>query len=87
MNLIKAASAEHEWHIDLSEMARIWKGGCIIRAAFLDRIKNAYKGNPALMSLLMDEAFAKDMVRQQCSWSDRMGWGVTCTSICFSRVI
>lgn len=37
MNLIKAASAEFGWKVDLAECARIWKGGCIIRAGFLDR--------------------------------------------------
>jgi 6-phosphogluconate dehydrogenase len=68
MNIIKAASVEHGWDVDLSEMARIWKGGCIIRAAFLDRIKKAYKANPALASLLMDEGFAKDMVWCQSTY-------------------
>jgi 6-phosphogluconate dehydrogenase len=63
MNIIKKASAEHEWGIDLGEMARIWKGGCIIRAKFLDRIKNSYQSNPALANLLVDEGFAKDLVR------------------------
>jgi 6-phosphogluconate dehydrogenase len=59
MNIIKAASEAHSWDVNLSEMARIWKGGCIIRAKFLDRIKNAYKENPALSSLLMDRGFAE----------------------------
>jgi 6-phosphogluconate dehydrogenase len=63
MNIIKAASAHHEWNVGLSELARIWKGGCIIRARFLDRIKSAYAANPALDSLLMDPGFAKDLVR------------------------
>ena len=66
MNIIKAASEAHSWDVNLSEMARIWKGGCIIRAKFLDRIKNAYKENPALSSLLMDKGFAKDLVRPNC---------------------
>ena len=39
MNLIKAKSDQKEWKLDLGELARIWKGGCIIRAVFLDRIK------------------------------------------------
>ena len=67
MNIIKAASEAHSWDVNLSEMARIWKGGCIIRAKFLDRIKNAYKENPALSSLLMDKGFAKDLVRPNCN--------------------
>ena len=39
MNLIRAKSEEQGWDLDLGELARIWKGGCIIRASFLDRIK------------------------------------------------
>ena len=39
MNLIRAKSMEKKWDLNLGELARIWKGGCIIRAKFLDRIK------------------------------------------------
>ena len=46
MNLIRDASTEFKWGIDLGECARIWKGGCIIRAGFLNRIKSAYEQNP-----------------------------------------
>merc|ERR1712057_127420 len=46
MNIIKAKSMEQEWDIPMGELARIWKGGCIIRAGFLDQIKEAYKSNP-----------------------------------------
>ena len=46
MNLIKAGSDEFDWNINLSEVARIWQGGCIIRAKFLGRIKDAYQRNP-----------------------------------------
>jgi 6-phosphogluconate dehydrogenase len=56
-NLIRAGSEEWKWDIDLSEMARIWKGGCIIRARFLDFIKAAYKRDPRLPNLLLDEDF------------------------------
>jgi 6-phosphogluconate dehydrogenase len=56
-NLIRAGSEAYKWDIDLSEMARIWKGGCIIRARFLDRIKAAYKRDPRLSNLLLDEDF------------------------------
>ena len=45
-NMIDAGSAEYDWDIDLGKMATIWRGGCIIRAAFLDRIRAAYAGNP-----------------------------------------
>eukprot|EP00897_Mesotaenium_endlicherianum_P000070 jgi/Mesen1/10063/ME000730S09356 len=68
MNLIRAKSLEQGWDLNLGELARIWKGGCIIRAVFLDRIKQAYDRNDALASLLVDPAFAKEMVERQGAW-------------------
>ncbi|KAG0619886.1 hypothetical protein M758_4G172500 [Ceratodon purpureus] len=68
MNLIRAKSIEKGWNLNLGELARIWKGGCIIRAKFLDRIKQAYDRNPKLASLLIDPEFAKEMVERQGSW-------------------
>ncbi len=47
-NMIAAGSAEYSWDIDLGTMAVIWRGGCIIRAKFLDRIRAAYAGDPVL---------------------------------------
>ncbi|KAH7623365.1 hypothetical protein Ndes2526B_g01795 [Nannochloris sp. 'desiccata'] len=67
-NIIRAKSAEKEWNVDLGDMARIWKGGCIIRAGFLDRIKQAYLRNPELPNLLVDPDFAKDLAERQASW-------------------
>jgi 6-phosphogluconate dehydrogenase len=67
-NLIRAGSEELKWDIDLSEMARIWKGGCIIRARFLDRIRDAYKRDPRLRNLLLDEDFRKWMDEAQANW-------------------
>ena len=68
MNLIRAKSNEQGWNLNLGEMARIWKGGCIIRAGFLDRIKNAYDKDPNLASLLVDEKFAKEMIEREAAW-------------------
>lgn len=68
MNLIKAASDNFEWGVDLGECARIWKGGCIIRAAFLDDIKSAYVKNPNLDNLLVDPYFAGEVFKRQASW-------------------
>lgn len=67
-NLIRAGSEALNWNIDLSEMARIWKGGCIIRARFLDRIRAAYKRDPRLVNLLLDEDFRKWMDEGQANW-------------------
>jgi 6-phosphogluconate dehydrogenase len=55
---IAAGSAEYGWDIDRGAMATIWRGGCIIRARFLDRIKEAYDADPALPSLLVAPYFA-----------------------------
>ena len=55
---IAAASAEFRWNIDRGAMARIWRGGCIIRARFLNRITEAYERNVQLPLLLADEYFA-----------------------------
>lgn len=68
MNLIRRASQAFEWGVDLGECARIWKGGCIIRAAFLDRIKAAYDRNPELGSLLVDPEFAAELNQRQAAW-------------------
>ena len=68
MNIIKAKSMEQEWDIPMGELARIWKGGCIIRAGFLDQIKEAYKSNPELKNLLMDPNFANALVTRQSAW-------------------
>jgi len=68
MNLIRAKGIEQGWNLNLGELARIWKGGCIIRAKFLDRIKQAYDRNPKLASLLIDPEFAQEMVDRQGAW-------------------
>ncbi|KAM3270396.1 hypothetical protein P3S67_029503 [Capsicum chacoense] len=68
MNLIRAKSVEKGWDLKLGELARIWKGGCIIRVIFLDRIKGAYDRNPDLANLLVDEEFTKEMVERQSAW-------------------
>ncbi|KAL4185782.1 hypothetical protein AMTRI_Chr10g232410 [Amborella trichopoda] len=68
MNLIRAKSVEKGWDLKLGELARIWKGGCIIRAIFLDRIKQAYDRNSELANLLVDPEFAKEIVERQSAW-------------------
>ena len=68
MNLIKAGSDEFGWNINLSEVARIWQGGCIIRAKFLGRIKEAYQRNPGLSNLLLDADFKAKMEQAQAGW-------------------
>lgn len=61
LNIIKAKSDEQNWGINLGGLARIWKGGCIIRAVFLDEIRKAYTRNPGTANLLVDPEFAKNV--------------------------
>jgi 6-phosphogluconate dehydrogenase len=65
---IQAGSVEYDWKIDRGAMATIWRGGCIIRAKFLDRIREAYDDNPALPSLLVAPYFAKAVSDGIHSW-------------------
>ncbi len=67
-NMMDVGSREYDWGIDLGQIATIWRGGCIIRAAFLDRIRAAYSANPDLPTLLADEEFGKDLATAQDSW-------------------
>ena len=67
-NMMDVGSREYDWHIDLGEIATIWRGGCIIRAVFLDRIRAAYANNTELPTLLADEEFGKDLAAAQDSW-------------------
>jgi 6-phosphogluconate dehydrogenase len=68
MSLIGKGSAAHNWGINLSEMARIWKGGCIIRARFLDAIMNAYNRRADLPNLLLDDEFNRWIESAQANW-------------------
>jgi 6-phosphogluconate dehydrogenase len=65
---IAAGSEEYGWDIDRGAMATIWRGGCIIRARFLDRIREAYDENPALPSLLVAPYFAEAVRDGVDSW-------------------
>jgi 6-phosphogluconate dehydrogenase len=68
LSFIRKASDQHGWGIDLSEIARIWKGGCIIRAQFLDSIMSAFDHRPDLPSLLLDEEFNAWIQAAQPNW-------------------
>ncbi len=65
---IQAASEEYGWNIDRGAMARIWRGGCIIRARFLNRITEAYQRNPELPSLLVDPYFTDAVAGGLSGW-------------------
>lgn len=65
---IQAGSEEYGWGVDPGAVASLWRGGCIIRAAFLDRILAAYGARPDLPSLLADESFAAEIGAAQDDW-------------------
>ncbi len=65
---IAAASEEFGWEIDRGAMARIWRGGCIIRARFLNRITEAYERNPELALLLADPYFTEAVGNGVAAW-------------------
>ena len=58
MSLLKAASVEKKFELDMVEIAKIWRGGCIIRAALLEDIRNAFATEPALENILLSDVFA-----------------------------
>jgi len=65
---LAAASARYGWGLDYGTIATIWRGGCIIRARFLDRIKDAYRERPDLPSLLLAPYFRDAVAGAQDAW-------------------
>ncbi len=70
MDLIKQVGEKHEWNLDLGSIAKIWRGGCIIRARFLNRMAEAYERNPDLTNLMLDDFFKDILNRSQSSWRE-----------------
>ena len=68
MSLIAEGSRKYSWSINLREMARIWKGGCIIRARLLDTIMQAYEHDAQLDNLLLDEELRSSVEKRQLAW-------------------
>src|SRR5439155_13641785 len=63
-----AAAEEYGWNLDLGAISTIWRGGCIIRARFLTRIRDAYQQHPDLQSLLLAPYFSEAVERSQDAW-------------------
>ncbi|MGK7918052.1 MAG: decarboxylating NADP(+)-dependent phosphogluconate dehydrogenase [Prochloraceae cyanobacterium] len=70
MALLSKASQEFEYNLNLPETARIWKGGCIIRAGFLDKIKSAFRDDPGLPNLLLAPEFKQTILDRQNAWRE-----------------
>tara|TARA_B100001121_G_scaffold179777_1_gene156897 strand:- start:90 stop:1523 length:1434 start_codon:yes stop_codon:yes gene_type:complete len=64
MELLRIASAEHNYNLNMPSIAQIWKGGCIIRARLLKRIQDAFNADPQLANLLIDPWFADQVNRR-----------------------
>ncbi len=65
---LQAAAKEYGWELDYGGIAMLWRGGCIIRAAFLEDIKGAYDRNPELENLLLDKYFTESVTVNQPAW-------------------
>ena len=77
MALLATASHTYNFGLDLGEMARIWKGGCIIRAGFLNKIKKAFSENPALPNLLLAPEFKQTILDRQTAWREVLATAAT----------
>ena len=66
--LMRAAAKEYNWNLNYGGIALMWRGGCIIRSAFLGKIKEAYDNNPKLSNLMLDPFFRKAIKDCQRSW-------------------
>jgi 6-phosphogluconate dehydrogenase len=66
--LMREAAREYRWHLDFGSIALMWRSGCIIRSAFLERIKEAFDRKPDLSNLLLDEYFRGIIQKCQASW-------------------
>jgi len=70
MALLSKASQDFNYNLNLSEISRIWKGGCIIRAGFLNKIKSAFREQPQLPNLLLAPEFKQTILDRQQAWRE-----------------
>ena len=70
LDLLKKVGENHSWNLNLGEIAKIWRGGCIIRAKFLNRITEAYDRNPNLENLMLDGYFNDILEKSQSNWRE-----------------
>jgi len=64
------ASQEYDWELNLSQIVPVWRAGCIIRASMLGDITQAYRRNPALPNLILDDAFTRAVISRQAAWRE-----------------
>jgi len=76
--LMRAGAKDYGWKLNFGEIAQIWRGGCIIRAAFLQKITEAFKANPNLANLLLDPYFNKTFKKAQENWRKVIALAAEC---------
>ncbi len=77
MDLIKTVGERHEWNLDLAGIAKIWRGGCIIRARFLNRITEAFERDADLTNLMLDGFFTDILNKNQGAWREIVSLAVS----------
>ena len=68
MSMMQTASKESGYGLDLSDIAKIWRGGCIIRSALLEEMRRAFAENPELPNLMLDDKFAEILSANRGDW-------------------
>jgi 6-phosphogluconate dehydrogenase len=76
--LMRTAQKEYNWTLNFGGIAQIWRGGCIIRAAFLQKITEAYARNPHLANLLLDPYFNQTVKKAQANWRKVVSLAAEC---------
>jgi 6-phosphogluconate dehydrogenase len=76
--LLREGALEYKWKLNFGEIAKIWRGGCIIRAAFLQKITEAYAAKPDLANLLLDPYFNKTFKKAQVNWRKVIALSAEC---------
>jgi 6-phosphogluconate dehydrogenase len=76
--LMRTAQKEYNWKLNFGEIAKIWRGGCIIRAAFLQKITEAFARDPKLANLLLDPYFNKTFKQAQANWRKVIALAAEC---------
>jgi 6-phosphogluconate dehydrogenase len=76
-HLMAQAQQEYNWSLDFGEIARIWRGGCIIRASLLQRITEAYRNDGNLLNLLLDPYFSQRVAELQDNWRTAVATAIT----------
>jgi 6-phosphogluconate dehydrogenase len=88
LSLLKMASREYKWDLNLAQIVPVWRAGCIIRASLLSDITHAYRSCPDLPNLLLDEAFAQAVLSREAAWREvvqtAVGLGIPMLATCAS---